>query len=89
MAGLLPGKHRLIASRGRREEPQIASASVEVIDRDIQGLTLALGSGAAITGRIVSESQESVLDWRRVEVVTPAGCRRSQGDDVWWGRSPG
>ena len=78
VAGLLPGKHRLIASRGRREEPQIASASVEVIDRDIQGLTLALGSGAAITGRIVSESQESVLDWRRVEVVTrpAAGGRR-------------
>ena len=78
VAGLLPGKRRLIASRGRREEPQIASASVEVIDRDIQGLTLALGSGAAITGRIVSESQESVLDWRRVEVVTrpAAGGRR-------------
>ena len=78
VAGLLPGKHRLIARRGRREEPQIASASVEVIDRDIQGLTLALGSGAAITGRIVSESQESVLDWRRVEVVTrpAAGGRR-------------
>ena len=80
VAGLLPGKHRLIARRGRREEPQIASASVEVIDRDIQGLTLALGSGASITGRIVSESQESVLDWRRVEVVTrPAeGGRRGR-----------
>ena len=78
VAGLLPGKHRLIARRGRREEPQIASASVEVIDQDLQGLTLALGSGAAITGRIVSESQESVLDWRRVEVVTrpAAGGRR-------------
>ena len=78
VAGLLPGKHRLIARRGRREEPQIASASVEVIDRDIQGLTLGLGSGASITGRIVSESQESVLDWRRVEVVTrpAAGGRR-------------
>ena len=78
VAGLLPGKHRLIARRGRREEPQIASASVEVIDRDIQGLTLALGSGASITGRIVSESQESVLDLRRVAVVTrpAAGGRR-------------
>ena len=78
VAGLLPGKHRLIAFRGRREEPQIASALVEVIERDIQGLTLALGSGASITGRIVSESQESVLDWRRVSVVTrpAAGGRR-------------
>ena len=78
VAGLLPGKHRLIARRGRREEPQIASASVEVIDRDIQGLTLALGSGAAITGRIVSENEEPALDWRRVSVVArPAkGGRR-------------
>ena len=37
VAGLLPGKHRLIARRGRGQEPQIASASVEVIDQDIQG----------------------------------------------------
>lgn len=68
--GLLPGRYRLIAGRGRGQEPQIASASVEVIDRDIQGLTLALGSGASITGRIVSENQESTLNWRRISVVT-------------------
>ncbi len=68
--GLLPGRYRLIAGRGRGQEPQIASASVDVIDRDIQGLTLALGSGASITGRIVSENQESTLNWRRISVVT-------------------
>ena len=80
VAGLLPGKHRLIARRGRREEPQIASASVEVIDQDLQGLTLALGSGAAITGRIVSDSQETALDWRRISVVArpAAGGRRGR-----------
>ena len=70
VAGLLPGKHRLIAHRGRGQEPQIASASVEVIDQDIQGLMLALGSGASITGRIVSENGESALDWRRISVDT-------------------
>ena len=70
VAGLLPGRYRLIASRGRGQEPQIASASVEVIDRDIQGLTLALGSGASITGRIVSENEEPALNWRRVSVAT-------------------
>ena len=70
VAGLLPGKHRLIAHRGRRQDPQIASASVEVIDQDIQGLMLALGSGASITGRIVSESEETALDWRRISVDT-------------------
>ena len=68
VAGLLPGKHRLIAHRGRRQDPQIASASVEVIDQDIQGLTLALGWGASITGRIVSENKEPALDWRRISV---------------------
>lgn len=70
VAGLLPGRHRLIAHRGRRQDPQIASASVEVIDQDIQGLMLALGSGASITGRIVSESEEPGLDWRRISVDT-------------------
>ncbi len=70
VAGLLPGRYRLIARRGRGQEPQIASAAVEVIDRDIQGLTLALGSGASITGRIVSENEEPALNWRRVSVVT-------------------
>ena len=81
VANLLPGRYRLIARRGRGQEPQIASASVEVIDRDIQGLTLALGSGASITGRIVSENQEPALNWRRVSVVTrPAeGGRRGFG----------
>ena len=70
VAGLLPGKHRLIGRRGRGQEPQIASASVEVIDQDIQGLMLALGSGASITGRIVSENEELSLDWRRISVDT-------------------
>lgn len=68
VTGLLPGKHRLIARRGRGREPQIASASVEVIDQDIQGLTLALGWGVSITGRIVSENKEPALDWRRISV---------------------
>jgi len=81
VAGLLPGKYRLIARRGRGQEPQIASASMEVIDRDIQGLTLALGSGASITGRIVSENEEPTLNWRRVSVVTRSaeGGRRGFG----------
>lgn len=70
VAGLAPGKYRLIARRGRGQDPQIASASVEVIDRDIQGLTLALGVGASISGRIVSENEEPALNWRRISVVT-------------------
>ena len=82
VGGLLPGKYRLIAARrGRGQEPQIASASVEVIDRDIQGLTLALGSGASITGRIVSENEEPTLNWRRVsvDIRSTEGGRRGFG----------
>ena len=81
VAGLAPGKYRLIARRGRGQEPQIASASVEVIDQDLQGLTLALGSGASITGRIVSENEEPALNWRRISVVTRSteGGRRGFG----------
>ena len=67
--GLLPGRYRLIAGRRRGQDPQIASAPVEVVDQDIRGLMLALGSGASITGRVVSENRESTLNWRRVSVV--------------------
>ena len=78
VAGLAPGRHRLIASLGRGREPQIASALVEVTDQDIEGVTLALGPGASITGRILSESGEAALDWRRVSVIArpAAGGRR-------------
>ena len=81
VTGLPPGKHRLIARSGRGEESQMASASVEVMDRDIQELTLVLGSGASFTGRIMSESGESNLDWSRVSVAAmPAdGGRRGFG----------
>ena len=89
VAGLLPGKHRLIAHRGRRQDPQIASASVEVIDQDIQGLMLALGSGASITGRIVSESEETALDWRRISVDTRSAEGVGRGLRFGGGGRPG
>ncbi len=68
VANLLPGKHRLMARTERGENPQMASATVEVTDRDLSGLTLVLGEGAEITGRIVADSEESALDWRRISL---------------------
>ena len=65
---LLPGKHRVIARAGRGGDPQMASAAVEVTDRNIEGLTLVLGEGAEISGRIATESEDSDLDWRRISV---------------------
>ena len=64
--GLLPGRHRVTARSEGNEELRMASAFVEVTDRDIEGLTLVLAAGAEITGRIISDREEVDLDWRRI-----------------------
>ena len=46
----------------------MASTVVEVTDQDLEGLTLVLGSGAEISGRIVTDRQDSDLDWRRIRL---------------------
>ena len=72
--GLLPGRHRLYARAGGGEDAQMASATVDVVDQDLSGLTLVLGEGAEITGRIVAEGEASTVDWRRVFLsVVPTG----------------
>ena len=66
VTGLLPGRHRLHARAGEDDRPRMASTVVEVTDRDIEGLTLVLGAGAEVAGRIVTDRQDSDLDWRRI-----------------------
>ena len=66
VTGLLPGRHRLYARAGEGEKLRMASTVLEVADRDIEGLTLVLGAGAEVTGRIVTDRQDSDLDWRRI-----------------------
>lgn len=66
VTGVLPGRHRLYARAGGGEKRRMASTVLEVADRDIEGLTLVLGSGAEVTGRIVTDRQDSDLDWRRI-----------------------
>ncbi len=74
VSGLLPGRHRLYARAGGGEDPQMASATVDVVDRDLSGLTLVLGKGAEITGRIVVEGEASTVDWQRISLSTvPTG----------------
>ena len=68
VSGLLPGRHRLYARSGGGEDAQMASATVEVVDQDLSGLTLVLGKGAEITGRIVVGGEASAVDWRRVSL---------------------
>ncbi len=66
VSGLLPGGHRLYARSGSGEGQQLATADVEVVDKDLSGLTLVLAKGAEITGRIVVEGEASAVDWRRI-----------------------
>ena len=74
VSGLLPGRHRLYARAGRGEDAQMASVTVDLADRDLSGMTLVLGKGAEITGRIVTDSEDSVLDWCRISLnMVPAG----------------
>ena len=74
VTGLLPGRHRLHARAGEDQMPRMASTAVEVADRDIEGLTLVLGAGAEVTGRIVTDRQDSDLDWRRIRLeMDPKG----------------
>jgi len=68
ISGLLPGRHRLHARAGGGEDAQMASATVDVVDRDLSGLTLVLGKGAQITGGIVTDHEGADLDWRRIFV---------------------
>ena len=76
VTGLLPGRHRLHARAGEDEKPRMASTIVEVADQDIEGLTLVLGAGAEVTGRIVTDRQDSDLDWRRIWLeMDPIGDR--------------
>ena len=52
----------------------MASATVDVVDRDLSGLTLVLGKGAEVTGRIVVEGEASTVDWRRISLsLVPTG----------------
>ena len=74
VSGLLPGRHRLYARAGGGENAQMASAAVDVVDQDLSGLTLVLGKGAEITGRIVVEGEASAVDWRRISLnMVPTG----------------
>ena len=68
VSGLLPGKHHLYARFSTGRDLQIARATVDVADRNLNGLTLVLGKGAEITGRIVTDREDSDLDSRRIRL---------------------
>ena len=74
VSGLLPGRHLLYARADGGEDAQMASATIDVVDRDLRGLTLVLGKGADVTGRFVVEGENSAVDWRRISLsMVPTG----------------
>ena len=77
VSGLLPGRYRLHARSVRGEDTKMASAALDVTDQDLTGLTLVLGMGAEITGRIVTDRKDSNLDqrhvWLRIVPVAAGG----------------
>lgn len=79
VTGLLPGRHRLHARSGGNDNPQMASAVVQVTDQDIEGLTLVLGAGAEVTGRIVTDREDSALDWRRTWLEIAPDSKAARG----------
>ena len=79
VSGLLPGRHRLHARAGGDDNPQMASAVVQVTDQDIEGLTLVLGAGAEVTGRIVTDREDSALEWRRTWLVITPDNKAARG----------
>ncbi len=68
VSGLLPGRHRLYARAGGGDDAEMASTTVDLVDRDLSGLTLVLGKGAEITGRFVVDGEASAVDWRRISL---------------------
>lgn len=78
VTGLLPGRHRLHARGGENDNPQMAGTVVQVTDQDIEGLTLVLGAGAEVTGRIVTDREDSALEWRRtwLEIIPDSKATR-------------
>jgi len=79
VSGLLPGRHRLHARAGGDDNPQMASAVVQVTDQDIEGLTLVLGEGAQVTGRIVTDREDSALEWRRTWLEMTPDSKAARG----------
>jgi len=74
LKNLLPGKYRLMAYLFREGKQQSASAVVELGEEDVAGVSLILGDGAEISGRILLDGPKQKLDPRQVRVfLVPEG----------------
>jgi uncharacterized surface anchored protein len=74
MPNLLPGKYRLMAHLLEEGKQQSASTVVELGEEDVSGVSLVLGDGAEVSGRILLDGPKQKLDPRQVRVdLIPEG----------------
>lgn len=85
LRGLIPGTYRLVAQERREDRFLTGSTVVEIGNQDVAGVTLPLGNGAELQGRVVLEgqSQPGSLTLLRVAAVplgdTPGPGFRARG----------
>jgi len=67
---MLPGRYRLTASTGRDGKTESGSVIVEVGSEDLQHVSIVLGNGAEVSGKIVVEGQSTQpIEPRQIRVM--------------------
>ncbi len=70
LSNMLPGKYRLTASTNRDGKVESGSVIVEVGSEDLQHVSIVLGNGAQISGRIIVEGQSTqAIEPRQIRVM--------------------
>ena len=70
LSNMLPGKYRLTASTNRDGKVESGSVIVEVGSEDLQHVSIVLGNGAQISGKIVVEGQsKQAIEPRQIRVM--------------------
>ncbi|MCI0624668.1 MAG: carboxypeptidase-like regulatory domain-containing protein [Acidobacteria bacterium] len=70
LSNMLPGKYRLTASTGREGKTESGSVIVEVGNEDLQNISVGLGNGAEVAGKIIVEGQATQpIEPRQIRVT--------------------
>jgi Carboxypeptidase regulatory-like domain len=70
LSSVLPGRYRVTASTNRDGKTESASVIVEVGNEDLQHVSIVLGNGAEISGKIVVEGQSTQsIEPRQIRVT--------------------
>ncbi len=70
LSSVLPGKYRVNASTNREGKTESGSVIVEVGNEDLQQVSIVLGNGAEVSGKIVVEGQSAqAIEPRQIRVM--------------------